>query len=514
MTHTPRSMLRPLLILMVLAGCSRQPAVVTPAPLPSLPSQPVEPVARVWSPREEFVRFADSLVTQPMFRTALWGVLVVDPEQGDTIYAHHADKLFLPASNQKLLTGAAALSVLGGGYRFQTTVATNGLVRRGVLQGDLLVSGDGDPSISGALRGGDPLVAFDPLIAALRARGVRRIDGQIQSVQDAMPGETVGFGWEVDDLDGGSGAAFDELFFDEGVFELAVLGGAKVGAPARVRRTTLERYPPVTIRATTVPRGSLPNARRALDVRWDSTAHAVVVDGQIAVGDSQSFDLAYRHPVDAWRAAAMQAMRRAGIVVSGRTAPRRTARADTLATLLSPPLTEVLRRMEKPSQNQLAEILYRTVGRVQTGVGSADSAQRVVERLLDEWGVARDHAAVRDGSGLSRHNYVTPTALVRVLDVMRRREDFPVFYEALPIAGRDGTIASRMKGTPAEGNVRAKTGTLDKARSLSGYVTMPDGRLLLFSMLCNNWTTPVREVERVQDAIAARLAVLRLDRRE
>jgi D-alanyl-D-alanine carboxypeptidase/D-alanyl-D-alanine-endopeptidase (penicillin-binding protein 4) len=116
--------------------------------------------------------------------------------------------------------------------------------------------------------------------------------------------------------------------------------------------------------------------------------------------------------------------------------------------------------------------------------------------------------AYRDGSGLSRHDYVTPRALVRVLTTIRADTAFRAFYDALPIAGVDGTIRNRMKGTLAENNVHAKTGTVDKARSLSGYVTTADGRQLVFSLLCNNYTVPTRNVERVQDAIAARLAAL------
>jgi len=131
-----------------------------------------------------------------------------------------------------------------------------------------------------------------------------------------------------------------------------------------------------------------------------------------------------------------------------------------------------------------------------------------VERQVLAWGADPDGFAVRDGSGLSRHNYVSPETLVRVLDAMRRAPTFGAFYDALPVAGVDGTIAGRMRGTAAQGNVRAKTGYVDRARSLSGYVTSADGELLIFSLLCNNWTTPVRAVERVQDEVAARLAAL------
>jgi D-alanyl-D-alanine carboxypeptidase/D-alanyl-D-alanine-endopeptidase (penicillin-binding protein 4) len=117
---------------------------------------------------------------------------------------------------------------------------------------------------------------------------------------------------------------------------------------------------------------------------------------------------------------------------------------------------------------------------------------------------------IRDGSGLSRYDYVSPRALVRILDAMRASPSFTDYYDALPIAGVDGTIRGRMKGTPAENNVHAKTGSVALARSLSGYVTTADHHMLIFSVLANNWTADVRAVERVQDAIAVRLAAMTL----
>jgi len=182
---------------------------------------------------------------------------------------------------------------------------------------------------------------------------------------------------------------------------------------------------------------------------------------------------------------------------------------DSLFTVLSVPLEEILPAIMKPSQNQIAEIFFKTLGLERTGVGTADSGRAVIERQLVDWGIAPTSFAVRDGSGLSRHDYIAPEAIVRVLEAMRKSPNFGVFRDALPLAGVDGTIANRMRGTAAAGNVHAKTGFVDKARSLSGYVTTADGRVLIFSFLCNNWTTPSREVDQVADAIAVRLAGLR-----
>jgi D-alanyl-D-alanine carboxypeptidase/D-alanyl-D-alanine-endopeptidase (penicillin-binding protein 4) len=177
-----------------------------------------------------------------------------------------------------------------------------------------------------------------------------------------------------------------------------------------------------------------------------------------------------------------------------------------LATLTSPTLAEIFPPFFKPSQNQIGEILLRTLGLERAGVGSADSGRRVIERQMVAWGVDTAGFVARDGSGLSRHDYVTPETIVKILDTMRKRPDFKIWYDALPIGGVDGTIAARMKRTPAQGNVHAKTGTVDRSHSLSGYVTTTDGRMLLFSFQANNYTVPNAQVERVQDWIAAQLA--------
>jgi D-alanyl-D-alanine carboxypeptidase/D-alanyl-D-alanine-endopeptidase (penicillin-binding protein 4) len=222
---------------------------------------------------------------------------------------------------------------------------------------------------------------------------------------------------------------------------------------------------------------------------------------------------AHPSPTAAFMMALHEALEMRGISVAGSDSARMqgaTPALDTIAVIVSPPLREIMPVFEKPSQNQIGEILLRTLGLERTGLGRADSGRAVIERQLLEWGAARDGFVVRDGSGLSRYNYLSPETIVRVLDVMRRDTVFATFYNSMPVAGVDGTLANRMKGTAAEGNARAKTGYIAQARSLSGYVTTADGRLLIYSLLCNNWTVPVRSVERVQDYIVARLAGMSL----
>ena len=491
-----------------LAACSAKVSTL-PAPARTDSVAPIAP-RRAVDERALLRASIDSAVNAPKFDNAFWGILIVDPASGDTLYSRNAGKLFMPASNMKIITGSAALSRLGPDYQYRTAFAARGSVRDSTLRGDLLVFGRGDPTVSDHMRK-DAMAPLHDIADSLRAHGIARITGRIVAAGDAFPGPTLGYGWDWDDLDYDYGAGVDELMFNEGFATIIARGGRRPGAPVTVETRPARRSPKVRVTATTVaaPKPGEPKLK-PLVFRWDSIGGGALVEGTIAVGDSTSDNVAFRVPDASYVAALGEAFGDRGVRVDGRVLRDTSQAADTLFTTLSPPLREILPALEKPSQNQIAEVLFKTLALEQTGVGSADSARKVIERQLAAWGVKEGGYAIRDGSGLSRHDYVSPETLVRVLATIQRDTAFHVFYDALPIAGVDGTISNRMKGTPAEGNVHAKTGFVDKARSLSGYATTADGRMVIFSALCNNWTVPTSEVEAVQNMIAARRAGMRL----
>jgi D-alanyl-D-alanine carboxypeptidase/D-alanyl-D-alanine-endopeptidase (penicillin-binding protein 4) len=498
--------LRPTVALLLVACAGGRVAPPTPAAHPS-PAAALAP-----DPRVALRTFIDSSVGVPEFRNAHWGILIVDPARGDTLYSRNADKLFMPASNQKIVTGAVALAQLGADYRWTTTLFARGPIRGGVLDGDLVVRGDGDPSISSHMRT-DALAPLRDLADSLRARGITRIRGRVVTAPSPFTDAPLGWGWAWDDLDEPYAAGVDALYFNEGFTQILVRAGSRPGMAVQATTRPAATYPRLLVRAKTVARAQTAadsaSARPKLTVGYDSSHTGVVVAGTIAVGDTAVLELALRDLPGAYVAALRESLRARGVRVDE--ARRDSAAAlDTLVVLRSPPLRDILPAMEKPSQNQIAELLLKTVVLRAIGVGRADSAQRVVGAQLVAWGAEADGFAVRDGSGLSRHTYVSPRTLVKALEAMRRHRDFRVFYDALPIAGVDGTIDKRMRGTAAQGNVHAKTGYIDKARSLSGYVTTADGRLLIFSMLCNNYSVPTATVNRVQDSLAVRLASMRL----
>jgi len=433
------SRVAPLAMMLGLSGCVTVMSTVRPS-----------------ATREVLRHRIDSLTSQPQFRNAHWGVLVVNPRTRDTLYSRNAGKLFMPASNQKIITTAVALAQLGPDYTYKTTFAMTGDVRDSLLDGDLIVIGRGDPTVSDRMRGLATLV-MDSLADSIRAHGIRQIGGELAHSGNAFPDSTRGYGWEWDDLGEYYGAGVDELTFNEGTA-------------------------PTTI-------GPLPDTVR--DSLYSGPA---------------------KDPSKAYLEAFNDALVRKGIVLDGGVADSIAPmpfKLDTLFVYISPPLREILPVLMKPSQNQVAELVFKTIGLERGGLGTADSARSVVARQLLAWGAEADGFKIADGSGLSRHNLISPETIVRVLDVMQRDTAFAVFYNTMPVAGIDGTLKDRMKGTPAEGNLRAKTGSISAARSLSGYVTSADGERLLFSILANNWTTPSTAVLDVIDQIAAALAAYR-----
>jgi D-alanyl-D-alanine carboxypeptidase/D-alanyl-D-alanine-endopeptidase (penicillin-binding protein 4) len=470
-------------------------------------------------------RSIDSMIGTPEFRSANWGILIVDPAKGDTLYSHNAAKLFIPASNQKLVMSSVLLERVGPDYHFKTFVVAQGRVSDGTLVGDLAVVGRGDPTTSNHMKG-DAMLPLRAMADSLWQRGIRHITGDVVAFGDAMPGPVAGAGWPWDGLDGNSYAGVDELLFNEGLSTIRVRSGPSVGSPAIVETAPAKTFPVVHIAATTVAPD--PNAANAggrggrgggggrgrggagtrLTVHNDTGTATVTLRGQIALGDSATLTIAQHDPDAAYVAALTEALRDRGIVVEHSKGEGYVGRTDTLFAVQSVPLREILPMIMKPSQNQIAEIFLRTIGLEGTGIGTADSGRRVIERQFADWNIASDGFVVRDGSGLSRSDLISPETIIRILDHMRRSQNFQLFYDALPIAGVDGTISTRMRNTVAQGNLHAKTGTLQMVRSLSGYVTTADKRLLLFSVLCNNWTTPQADVDRVADAIGATLASL------
>lgn len=465
----------------------------------------------------------DTAFAGPAFARAQWGVVVQSLDNGQVLYRRNAERLFMPASIQKLLTGAVALARLGADFRWRTTVLAAGPRGGDTLLGDLVVVGRGDPSLSQHVAGGaDGLAALRPWGDSLRARGIRVVAGRVRGDASWFPGAVLGDGWMWDDLQDSYSAPVGALQFNEGFAVVEIAPGDAPGQPARVRLLPSGAPLRILSTVTTAPRDSAVGP-----IRWTRVpfTDSVPVSGRIPVGhDAVRLEVAVLDPTRYFETALAQVLREAGIQVLGagcrvsgvcgrapgapEPAPPGTPdpTPDTVFVWHSIPLRELLPFFEKPSQNQIGEALMRTLGGELRGVGSQDSGRAVVRETLQGWGIPDDAHVYVDGSGLSRYNYVAPEAIAQVLVTLGRRPDFRIFYDALPVAGVDGTLENRLRGTAAAGNAHAKTGSFANVRTLSGYVTSRDGERLVFVLMVNHFTAPRRVVDAVQDHVVERLA--------
>ncbi len=457
-------------------------------------------------------------VGQPRFSGALWGVKVASLETGKTLFEVNPEKLLSPASNSKLYTGALALDVLGADYRIVTPLyATAAPAADGTLRGDLIVAGRGDPSWRSKQRREDFWDIFAPFVAALKAAGVRRVTGDIVADATYFRGPPNGSGWTADDLNDDYGAEISAVTLEDNFADVRVRPGAAVGA--RCELTLLHPQTGLVLenRTTTIA----PGGARRLEARRNTGDTTTYVFGELPLGDKEEIlDVTVPRPAQWFAAALKVALIRNGLHVDG--APRSvrwpeatavTATVVKIGEVASPPLRTLVADFMKPSQNLETDLIFGHVGETQR---TADLPER---RSSEAAGVAalreylRRHALpvedviFEEGSGLSRNNLTTARATVALLQHMSTHRDAKDLLESLPIAGVDGTLRRRLRGTAAAGNLRAKTGTLRWANALSGYVTTAAGERLVFCVMVNRNVVPTGKFARDDvDAIALMLA--------
>ena len=488
---------------MISAGCAAKgPARAVPAAV-SGPAAGADAVGRLRADLAQI--FAD-----PNFAAAQWGVEVVSLDRGDLIFECNPTRLYMPASNNKILTAVPALLRLGPDYRYVTRIFADGSIADGALKGNLVVSGTGDPAFAPRFHDGDPFRVFKDWAARLKEKGIRRIEGGIVGDGSAFPPSLLGQGWEWDDVGLSSAAPVSALQFNENLYSVEVTPGEAEGAPAAVQCAPVPDYVAIDAKVTTIAPGS----RGRVEIRRGERRDSLIVRGTIAAQakpsrSSRSVELPSRY----FAAALRKALQDEGIDVTGASIGMRETADEVPASpgeLLfehpSPPLAEILKPLLKVSQNLYAETLARTLGLVFRGQGIFSAGREVVQEQLEAMAIPRGTYAYADGSGLSRQNLVSADMLVRIFKFMYRNQYFPIFYDSLPIAGVDGTIRTRLRGTGAENNVHGKTGTIMYVRCLSGYVKTGDGEMLAFAMIANNFLSSNQTAEYVQDAALERLA--------
>lgn len=470
-------------------------------------------------------------ISQPRFAPAAWGVKVVSLDSGKTLFEHNPQKYFNPASNAKLYTAALALDRLGADYRIRTSLySTARPDTGGTLKGDLILYGRGDPTMAASLNGGDYFKPLEPLANQLASAGVRRIDGDLIGDESYFATPAIGAGWEWDDLQEYYGAEVSALTLNDNALDLFVKPAERTGLPCRITTGPATSWVTIINRTETAPK----TVEARIVVYRPVGENIVYVSGRLPVG-GRDFrgSVAVHNPAGLFVTLFKEALARRGIVVTGRArtidwkyrevTPTDLAKLNELGFVQSPPVKEIVRETLKPSQNLYAQLLLLQVGAAQeqgrggegekgrrgeeeqhsvslaasphppiaTSPGPQSTTEEMGVEALNDFlaaaGVKQGEVLIEEGSGLSRRDIITPNATVALLAYMQRHRFADDYRNSLPVAGVDGTLQNRMKGTAAAGNARAKTGSLRYVYALSGYVTTAAGERLAFSIMLNNY---------------------------
>ena len=459
----------------------------------------------------------EPILSRPDFASAFWGIEVRSLETGRLLYARNAEKAFRPASNMKLVTTAAALDVYGPDARLRTTVETAGrLDGLGRILGDVYLVGRGDPNLSARFTPGRPLAAFEEMADALAAAGVRRIEGRLVGHEGAFAGDRRGANWTWEDLAWGYGTEVSALSFGDNLVKATLKPGERVGDPAVLDLAPDAGCLAVTSTVETAPEAPPPppGAIEAEEVTLERAlgTNEVRLSGRVPIGGGWDGTLAVVDPARCAAQAFVGVLQSRGIRVAGGVATSRAplpAAARVLASHESPSMAEMIRVVNKESQNLHAEMLLRLVGLKAKGEGSAEKGHEAIAEMAKRLGVPDAGWGLEDGSGLARTDLLTPRGLVALLVAMDRHPHAAAFRESLPVAGVDGTLEKRMRGTAAEKRVVAKTGTLRLTNALAGYVATGRGERLAFAVVVNNHAGKSREAVAAIDAIATALAAAR-----
>ncbi len=462
----------------------------------------------------------NALIKQPRYASALWGVKVVSLDSGKTLFEHEAQKLYSPASNSKLYTMALALDRLGPDYRIKTSLyAQSQPDAEGTIKGDLIVYGRGDPTINAQLHKGDIFNALEPLVEVLTKAGVKQISGDLIGDDSYFHDPPFGAGWDWEDFQEYYGAEVSALTINDNTLQLKVKPGEREGTPCQLIFNPLTSYVVVSNRTQTVAKGG----KRNIDLYRPVAENILYISGQVPVDDHGSDeDVTMHNPAGLFVTFFKEALARHGITVAGRirtidwkdreVMPLDEKQWIELGSMESLPVRDIVREVMKPSQNLYTDLMLAHLGASlqsgkdpESGQSASSAGIRELNKFLAEAGVKRGDTIFEEGSGLSRDNLTTPNATVALLTFMSHHKNADVYFNALPIAGVDGTLRRRMKGTVAEGNVRAKTGSLRWANTMSGFVTTAAGEHLVFSMMLNRYRTADSKTADM-DAIAVMLA--------
>ncbi len=456
-------------------------------------------IAPALNTREQLQAQLESYITQPRFDGAIWGVKVTSLDTGKTLFEHNPDVRQSPASNAKLYTAALALSTLRSNYTITTPLlSTTAPDSNGVVRGDLIIAGRGDPSWNFRVSDSDFWSIFTPFITALKQKNITQIKGNIIADATWLKEPPQGASWTVDDMDSDFGAEISGITLADNFVNIRITSAHTEGKPCSIELQ--QPFTGLTIDNKTTT-GAI-NSIRDIRVQRLMGENILRISGTLPLnGKPELTEATVPNPALWFANCLREALIKAGIKVDGLSQalrwPEMAAKAEyTLGSIRSPTLGEMVKSFLKPSQNLETDLIFSQVGELSrtqetpVWLRTDELATQALDTFLSHINTPQGAVVFDEGSGLSRNDLTTASATVNLLSAMAHHPEYTAFYTALPIAGIDGSLARRMRGTLAAANVHAKTGGLRWASSLSGYVSTAAREKLVFSFMLNRHLAP------------------------
>jgi len=453
---------------------------------------------------KETRKLIDNSFQDTLYAHANWGILIESVESEEILYELNADKMFIPASNQKIITSAVALLTLGAEFKYETKLYYSGEIVDSVLIGNLVIQGFGDPTLSTEFYD-DPRMLFYCWADTLIELGISQLNGNIIGDDNVFDDNRYGMDWAFDDLNYGYAAEIGALQFNENSVNLQIIPPMNLNDSVKIIPDVKSSYFSI-FNDTSITK----NGKTKIKIDRLFGVNDITISGNITLENRRFHrSVSISNPTLYFVTALKEVLTEKGIQIEGdpldcdkiKNWELMTEKWELITTYKSLSLSEILQVMMKESKNLYAETILKTMGWQQSGIGSFAEGKNVVDSVLTDWGIDAVTYSYCDGSGLSRYNLISPRQIVKVLKKMQSDENWFIWRELFPIAGVDGTLKYRMIETPGEGNVKAKTGTMSNVRCLSGYLTTSSNKEIVFSFLVNGHLLNSKDLDSVVDHI-------------